>query len=176
MMTGNWSKLWITSWNAPLKDWIHLQWCKRITYFNFRVVASKQNNTEIDFLEILEIHLIKQPLVNLIKIDIEGGEYEILSFIKDYSEYISGLIIEFHEIESHELDIFQFMSQIKGDFQVDHLHVNNYRQPINGRISTVEVSLTNSSFRNQSSTPANTSFHSLDMPNTKNLPSIFVQF
>ena len=37
----------------------------------------------------------------LLKVDIEGGEYEILNDIKFYSKRINCLIIEFHEIKKN---------------------------------------------------------------------------
>jgi len=62
----------------------------------------------------------------LLKIDIEGDEYEILSQITNHIDYINTLIIEFHEIdrENNINSIKNFINSNK-KLKLIHIHANN---------------------------------------------------
>lgn len=60
-----------------------------------------------------------------LKIDIEGGEYEILSSLKPYFNKLNFLVIEFHDIQKHEKEIVDFIKNIKKYMKIAHLHANN---------------------------------------------------
>lgn len=96
-----------------------------------------------------------------LKIDIEGSEYRILSEILSLQTRISGLVIEFHDVDIHLRAIEEFL--FKTSLEVVHIHVNNYcpvRAPDN--LPTV-VEITFSSDPQHSL--GNVLPHSLDMPN-----------
>ena len=69
-------------------------------------------------------NIIKNKKNILLKVDIEGGEYEILDDIKFYSKRINCLIIEFHEIKKNLKKIYNFVDKIK-DLKSIHIHGNN---------------------------------------------------
>lgn len=66
----------------------------------------------------------------LLKIDIEGNEYETLSKMdmEKLSEIAAGLIIEFHFLGSleHRVIFFDLLTRINKYFYLTHLHGNNY--------------------------------------------------
>ena len=62
----------------------------------------------------------------ILKIDIEGDEFEILKDVNLYSEKIHTLIIEFHKLNVN-LDNFEnLIKKINKRFYIIHLHGNKY--------------------------------------------------
>jgi hypothetical protein len=59
-----------------------------------------------------------------LKVDIEVWEYRILSEILLFQSRLSGLLIEFHDVDLHLDKILGFIEEIELD--VIHVHVNNY--------------------------------------------------
>ena len=57
------------------------------------------------------------------KIDIEGSEYRVLDNIIKNSNHITGIVIEFHDIDLHLDKIVNFIKKIKLD--IVHIHPNN---------------------------------------------------
>lgn len=61
----------------------------------------------------------------LLKMDIEGGEYEVLEGISEWGEGIAILVVEFHQIE-HDVPRFnRLLADIGLRFVPVHLHGNN---------------------------------------------------
>lgn len=58
-----------------------------------------------------------------LQVDIEGGEYEILDEILELQNNISGLVIEFHDINLYMNEIEHFIKNFK--LQLVHNHINN---------------------------------------------------
>jgi hypothetical protein len=85
--------------------------------------------------------LIKTPTNEMVvKIDIEGSEYRILSDLVIKKNSIDVLIIEFHDIDLHLESIRKFINDLS--FSISHLHVNNYSNPdINGLPKDIEITL-----------------------------------
>ena len=64
---------------------------------------------------------------NLLKIDIEGSEYEIIDDIIKHNLKIKMLIIEFHWINKNNKLFIKSFKKLKKQFDIVHIHVNNYR-------------------------------------------------
>src|SRR3546814_17298787 len=62
----------------------------------------------------------------LLKIDIEGAEYEILDAIVVNRKSFVACVIEFHLIDRHHDDLEKFISAMSDDFVVVHFHANNF--------------------------------------------------
>ena len=60
----------------------------------------------------------------LLKIDIEGDEYESLDFLLDYQDNINCLAIEFHDIDSNLEKINNFITKFK--LNLIHTHINTF--------------------------------------------------
>ena len=59
-----------------------------------------------------------------LKIDIEGGEYQIIDDILRFSDRITSLVIEFHE--AHDRKRFcNSIKQLQTCFHIVHIHGNN---------------------------------------------------
>jgi hypothetical protein len=61
-----------------------------------------------------------------LKIDIEGNEYRILNEIIKFQNKLSGLVIEFHNIDVHMIQIINFIKKFK--LKLIHIHPNNYSE------------------------------------------------
>ena len=61
----------------------------------------------------------------ILKVDIEGDEYNILKQILDNSKKINTLLIEFHDIQKNMNFIKEFVEQ-SNDLKLIHIHGNNY--------------------------------------------------
>ena len=80
------------------------------------------------------------------KIDIEGSEYRILKDLIKYQKLISGLVIEFHDIDLHREKIKKFIENF--ELKLCHIHGQNpggneYLDE-NGDPTQVEMTFTNS--------------------------------
>lgn len=69
------------------------------------------------------------------KIDIEGGEYEILNDILDFQSNIIGLAIEFHNCNKNLNNLINFIENFELDLV--HIHANNYEVPKKNEIPSV---------------------------------------
>jgi len=61
-----------------------------------------------------------------IKMDIEQAEFRVLPELAKYYKYVSGMVIEFHDLDIFWPNFAALMNQLKRTFVVAHLHGNNY--------------------------------------------------
>ena len=106
-----------------------------------------------------------------IKIDIEGSEYRILNELIEYQDKISGLIIEFHDVDLHLESIYNFIEKIKLDLV--HVHPQNPAPVINNIPSQLEITFSDSPKK----IPGKITFpHKLDHPANPNFKDIELKF
>jgi hypothetical protein len=80
----------------------------------------------------------------LLKIDIEGDEYEIIEDVCRYSDIIELLIIEFHQTEIMQLEFSNAISVLKKSFHLAHIHGNNFDYvSANGIPNVIECTFVN---------------------------------
>ena len=82
----------------------------------------KEKINEKNFLSLISLKNASRPI--FFKIDIEGSEYEILQNLIQIREKISGIVIEFHNINDHIKEIEYFIQNI--DLKLTHIHANNF--------------------------------------------------
>ena len=108
--------------------------------------------------EIMLTDVLKGRKNLILKIDIEGDEYKILSSILKNSDKINCLLIEFHYIDIN-IDLIEKFIISSNDLKLVHIHGNNYAgnnnngDPnlieltfINTKIIDVELKKTNKSY------------------------------
>ena len=99
-----------------------------------------------------------------LKLDIEGDEYRLINDLLNFSNRISGLIIEFHYVDIHLNRIIDFVKKI--DLTLVHTHVNNAGPIIEKNVPTL-IELTFA--KNPKKVGDLKSIkHLLDQPNLKN--------
>tara|TARA_B110000305_G_scaffold19441_1_gene17950 strand:+ start:1209 stop:1952 length:744 start_codon:yes stop_codon:yes gene_type:complete len=92
----------------------------------------------ISYNDIIKISKNKQCIQ--FKIDIEGSEYRILEDLIKIRNKISGIVIEFHDIDLHIEKIKNFIKKI--DLTLVHIHPNNYSEPDRfGNPTSIELTL-----------------------------------
>ena len=102
-----------------------------------------------------------------LKIDIEGNEYNILDDLINCSSSLSGLVIEFHDINKNLSQLINFISKVQ--LTLIHLHVNNYFYWITDKGNFPDIlELTFTSSKNVYYDSTLTLPHPLDQPNNPN--------
>ena len=106
--------------NQNLKYLISL--IKNYINFNIFLKKVKYQKKEITYGDISKI----QNNINNIffKIDIEGSEYRILDELIKIRNKITGIVIEFHDIDLHRAKIENFINNI--GLKLVHVHPNNF--------------------------------------------------
>jgi hypothetical protein len=106
--------------NQNLKYLISL--IKNYINFNIFLRKVKYQKKKITYGDISKI----QNNINNIffKIDIEGSEYRILDELIKIKNKITGIVIEFHDIDLHRLKIENFINNI--GLKLIHIHPNNF--------------------------------------------------
>ncbi len=83
----------------------------------------------------------------VLKIDIEGSEYEIIDQILKYSNRIRMLIIEFHWLDKKEEIFLESIKKLKDCFEIIHIHGNNHYPKLdNGLPIILEITLLNKKY------------------------------
>jgi hypothetical protein len=108
-----------------------------------------------------------------LKIDIEGSEYRILDDIVRHSDRVTGIVIEFHNVDLHRERIDRFVAGLP-EFAVTALHPNNWGGvDSNGDPVVLEMSL----MRREYVTPPAPGEERIEMPqNNKALPAVVAQY
>ena len=141
-------------------------------HYEKKIVFKKKNQKEITISEILSNY--KDVIL---KIDIEGDEYKILSDIKKNSKKIIFLIIEFHQIHKNIEKLKKFLNKM--DLKIVHIHANNYGGvDVDGDPKVVELSLLNAKKFNISNTynKKNHPIINLDYKNFKRRDDVKIRF
>lgn len=105
--------------------------------------AVVDSGTEVSFLELVDALRTTRPI--FLKMDIEGGEYELLPLIAEVvkitPETFCGFCIEFHKVGTRLEEIRHFLKRLGLSFAIVHLHANNCSPLVNGFPDTIEVTL-----------------------------------
>lgn len=115
----------------------------------------------------------------LLKMDIDGGEYEIIPELAriegEHPGMFSGIVMEIHDVLAREAELTSSMKALLAHFGVVHVHVNNWI-PIRGDFPDfIEVALAPKvMLRGKRSLPRPN--HLLDTPNKPLLPDIDLIF
>lgn len=106
---------------------------KIIDYMSMRdkfiqATVSDYDNSELGFISLKTIFtkIIKTPKKSkvFLKSDIEGSEYRILNDILRYEDFLSGLVIEFHDVDLNKDKIIDFSNKL--NLELVHIHPNNF--------------------------------------------------
>lgn len=141
--------------NVLDKNWLFKKFIKNLIRFFLLKISFKE--LKISLINVFKINYLKKKL-NLVKknisyndvlvfankkniffkIDIEGSEYRILDEIVQIQDQLTGLVIEFHDIDLHQKKIENFIKNI--NLEITHIHPNNYSLPDkNGNPTTIEL-------------------------------------
>ena len=105
----------------------------------FYYLVKKKINLKLKRISYNDILKISKKKKNIqFKIDIEGSEYRILEDLVKIRNKISGIVIEFHDIDMHIEKIKNFIRKI--NLTLVHIHPNNYSEADNyGNPTSIEL-------------------------------------
>ena len=154
-----------------------------IKYLDLLFFFNKKNNLfflkKIDSKEFINcMKKYEKRLGVLLKIDIEGSEYDIIDLIEQYEKNIVGFVIEFHDLEKNILRLKSFITNLK-NYNLIHVHGNNY-SIINsqGDPLVLEMTFSHKKYLNNfmQSNNRNYPINGLDYPNAKRAKDITLNF
>lgn len=113
--------------------------------FHRRFIAPAAGRRDVTFDDVLRIAGPIGPHGAFVKLDIEGGEYDLLPAVARHARLINGLVIELHDLDRMGRRMEEVMDALSGEFVVSHVHANNYTGFVPGtRLpATLEVTLVN---------------------------------
>jgi hypothetical protein len=106
-----------------------------------KIIGKDEKDHHISIITIAK-NIVPSNIENIFfKIDIEGSEYQVLDELVNISDRITGLVIEFHEVDIHIDKIKNFVS--KFPLNLCHIHCNNYAPlPESSTPITIETTFT----------------------------------
>lgn len=111
----------------------------------------------------------------VLKMDIEGSEYECLLEAKDLSN-LSCLIIEFHDLPN-KLNVFdEVLNKLDINFILVNCHINNFGKIINGIPEVIELTFSNRRFNSSNLQLVNAIPSILDQRNSVRFPEVHYTF
>ena len=120
--------------------------CTLIDYYSFfkhprvhhRLNVGYDSRKSVSLSTLLKKENPKTPI--FIKMDIEGSEYRVLDDLLKHSSIISGLVVEFHDVDLHRERILSFVEGFP--LTLVHTHSNNCGQLVDpaGDPITLELS------------------------------------
>jgi hypothetical protein len=115
-----------------------------------------------------------------LKMDIEGGEYDVVDDLIAHEDRINCIVGEFHRIGQKAVAFNTALAALQRAFAVVHVHGNNYRpfDADNGVPDTVEITLLNRALMpaDAAETPWPYPRPGLDFPNRPNAPDYALRF
>jgi len=148
----------------------------------FRFWSIKRNNTHV------QIEITKQNVFNIVKkysrnsnfgvkIDIEGGEFEILPEIFGPLRGANFVLIEFHDIEINREKFDFILNEFLKFSVIAHLHCNNFDSiGLNGFPKTIELTFVNANYANTKELVTALPLPGLDSPTAKNREDYVIKF
>lgn len=135
---------------------------------HYMISPANLEHAEIYKLKVIDLDQIfknkNKTRNNFIKIDIEGSEYRILDQLLTYQNYLTGCIIEFHDIDLHIEKIKKFITNF--NLSIIHCHVNNCG-PIKDNYYPTQLEITFSHLANHEKDP----LHNFDLPHELDMPN-----
>jgi short-subunit dehydrogenase involved in D-alanine esterification of teichoic acids len=102
----------------------------------------------------------------LLKMDIEGGEYETILEILDASQRIEAICIEFHDVVTNRQRFLEIVTLLLRDFAIVHMHINNAGMITNNIPNILELTFTKYDYVDTETIDYNLPLTNLDYPNS----------
>lgn len=165
----------VVVWSKALLRYIEMRLTPRLKYKVLEIAPKQTSSRNIALDQIIEASLGRGQV--MLKLDIEGAEYECLSSAFPQIRKLAGLTIEFHSVSTRQLAFKQLLNQLKSDFVLVNTHINNYASTLSGIPEVVELTFINNAIlqleilREAASIPS-----ALDAPNNPKSPDITFRY
>ena len=118
---------------------------KNVNFFKEKIAHTIKNKIDTDIEKVFSRINSQEEVV--LKIDIEGSEYEVVDQILKYSNRIQMSIFEFHWIDKKEEIFLESIKKIKDYFEIIHIHGNNHYPKLdNGLPIMLEITFLNKKY------------------------------
>jgi len=77
----------------------------------------------------------------LLKLDIEGSEYDLLDEILENKEAFDALVFEFHDLDKKHQLVYNFIKECSTTFKMAHININPSGGFVNNQPKCIELSL-----------------------------------
>lgn len=160
-----------------LKEYLIFTNNKKVNFYQEKISKKKENKFKTISVA-KAFQRLSEVKSFLLKIDIEGYEYEIIDEILNNQKKIEMLIIEFHNIDLKEQKFINCMKKLTDYFNVIHLHGNNHcGQCASGIPIALEITMINKAKKNKEFVfEKNFPRLNLDFPNNPYKKDIFFSF
>lgn len=115
-----------------------------VSFFNLGI-SDVRGERFVTFADVFELVPPRELLKDaaFVKMDIEQSEYRVLPQFLGFQQYVNGMVVEFHDLDVLWPNFMQLMNDLRTQFEVTHIHGNNWGRLIPGsRIpSVLEVTL-----------------------------------
>jgi len=81
----------------------------------------------------------------ILKMDIEGSEYECFESPIELANNVKCMVIEFHNLDTRESEFLRIINEIKANFTLVNTHINNFGPIINQLPTVIELCFIQSS-------------------------------
>lgn len=156
-----------------LKSYILFKYNKNIQVYFERVVSKKIFKYDADLQKVFNRLNEKEKKI-ILKIDIEGYEYQIVPHLFNVKKEILMIVVEYHDIEKNILKFKKQILELKKKYNIIHIHGNNHAN-INkfGFPNVLEITLLKKNKINKKNKlKLNFPIKKYDFPNNKNIEDI----
>ena len=168
----------LKKWFLEYFEFIKFTLMKKVSFFSKKITNYANLKNEISLNKIFKNPNLINKKEIILKIDIEGSEYDIIDDILKYENKISLLVMEYHDTHIKKDEFFENITKLKKYFDIIHLHPNNYNKlnqdgfPIN-----IEMTFSNKRLKlNTKIKNLNFPISKLDYPNDPTKPDLEINF
>lgn len=163
---------------------------RSIDYFRFfggrhrhlrrRVVGAPRDASDVSLADLLESAAQAPPLGVFLKMDIEGGEYDVVPHVAAHAARFACVVVEFHGIGRRPARFADAISALESGFRIVHVHGNNYGEYVAavGLPDVLETTWLSLELLPGATTPSPHRYPraGLDWPNTPSRPDLDLRF
>ena len=99
---------------------------RRHRHLRRRVVGAPGAGSDVSLAGLLESVAQAPPLEVFLKMDIEGGEYDVVPHVAAHAARFGCVVVEFHGIGRRPARFIDALDALESGFRIVHVHGNNY--------------------------------------------------
>jgi len=134
-----------------------------------RIVGFAKKPLDLSAIDTLPTSDLKDTFL---KVDIEGGEYEVLESLQGHFDRFTGMVVEFHDVGNNFQKFREIILQISKLQDVVYVHVNNYGAvPTTGIPDVLEISFVRKNLNQNKVFTISEQISNLNFPNCLTSPT-----
>lgn len=124
----------------------------------------------------------QSPCSVMLKVDIEGAEFDLLPDVVADADRLAGIVVEFHDLHKNWHRFIDVLGQLSREFAVAHIHGNNWAGLIDQSETprVLEITFVNRALMSEEERLSRSRheypIHGLDMPNRRGIVDYRIRF